>query len=169
MSDETTDPEVTQFLRRLASAAPSAGRLDRDAVLFAAGRASRVKRLRAWQLTTGVLAIACAGLGSALAVRTPDIIERERVVYVEVPASKPAVAQIMKPAEQDTPQSVQAASASPEEPAGAAPSVYRGITVGSAHVAGWNGIHLSPLSEREVPEITALPAYRTTDSGDSLR
>ncbi len=76
--------DLTAFSRALAEVAPHPGRLDRDALLFAAGRAAG-RPGRFWPMTAGVLAAACIALAVTLVVRPPTVVEVVRVVPVRVP------------------------------------------------------------------------------------
>ena len=77
---ESIDPELASFEEELRDLAPRPGCLDRDALLFAAGRASaKASRWRA--ATAGLVALS---LGVLLAVRpTPPVVERIVVAPVE--------------------------------------------------------------------------------------
>ena len=60
MSPETHDPELTALASALAALAPSAGRLDRDQVLFRGGQASVRQRGWLWPGVTAALALVTA-------------------------------------------------------------------------------------------------------------
>jgi hypothetical protein len=87
--DETPDPGLNEFARALAAVAPHPGRLDRDALLFAAGRAAGARRGRIWMASTTLLTLVCTGLGTTLAFRPPAVVEVPRVVFVSTPERKP--------------------------------------------------------------------------------
>jgi len=85
MSQPTHDPELTAVERALAGLAPSAGALNRDALMFAAGRAS-VRRGWAWPCAATVSTLAAAVLVTVLLFRpAPEPVVR----YVSVPVPTP--------------------------------------------------------------------------------
>jgi hypothetical protein len=85
MSEPTHDPNLTAVERALAGLAPSAGALDRDALMFAAGQRS-ARRGWAWPGAALGCAVAAAVLGAILLVRPPpEPVERVVVVEVLVP------------------------------------------------------------------------------------
>jgi hypothetical protein len=86
MSGQADD--LSAFSRALAGVPPHPGLLDRDALLFAAGRAA-ARRGRFWPVTAGVLAALSAALAGVLLFRPPTVVEVERIVHVPAPA--PAV------------------------------------------------------------------------------
>jgi hypothetical protein len=83
MSEPTHDPNLTAVERALAGLAPSAGALNRDALMFAAGQRS-ARRGWAWPGAAIGCAVAAAVLGAILLLRPPPE-PVERVVYVAVP------------------------------------------------------------------------------------
>jgi hypothetical protein len=94
MHDEPHTPEFSPFEQALAGLTPTA-KLARDELLFAAGRAAAERdaalaqhgwRRRAWPLSTAALALLSVGLSAALLARSP----RTEIVYVELPAVRPA-------------------------------------------------------------------------------
>ena len=92
---EPIDPELASFEKELRDLAPRPGCLDRDALLFAAGRASaKAGRWRA--APAGLVALSLA-LGVALAVRpAPPVVER--VVYVpDEPEAMPEPPSVLTP------------------------------------------------------------------------
>ena len=90
----STEPDpMKPFLDRLAKAAPHPGRLDRDALLFDAGRRS-ARRGAFWPLT----ALGLAVLSAILVIRPARVVEVERIVYLPAPAAT-AVAEPAEPAE----------------------------------------------------------------------
>src|SRR5258708_7360012 len=86
MSNEPTD--LSAFQQHLAEVAPHPGRLERDALLFAAGQAAG-RRGRFWPALAAALALVSAGLGTTLLLRPPRVVEVERVVTVTVPVVIP--------------------------------------------------------------------------------
>ncbi len=79
--------ELKPFLDALARVPPHPGRLDRDALLFDAGRRSAPRGVF-WPLAALGLAVLSAGLTVALAGRSPGVVTVERIVYVPAPAPK---------------------------------------------------------------------------------
>jgi hypothetical protein len=59
-------PDLTALERRLSACRPSAGALDRDRMLYDAGRAAAEGYGRPWQLATGALLLVSLGLGGVL-------------------------------------------------------------------------------------------------------
>jgi hypothetical protein len=78
MSTEHHDP-LTELESSLVGLAPAAPRLDRDGLLYAAGRAAGAQR---WKRATLGLAVAVLALGSFVSLRPAR--ERERIVPVMV-------------------------------------------------------------------------------------
>ena len=68
MSEPQPDPALASWEAELRRLAPRAGRLDRDAILFEAGRAS-AGSLRVWQVTTAALSLAVVVLATLLGAR----------------------------------------------------------------------------------------------------
>jgi hypothetical protein len=88
MSDNYPRPEINDVEALLRGLKPAAGGLDRDHVLFRAGRASaRGPGRIVWPALSGVLGLVAAALAVALAVR-PEA--AERIVYVKVIQPAPA-------------------------------------------------------------------------------
>jgi hypothetical protein len=82
MSENHPRPEITEVEALLQGLKPAAGGLDRDRILFRAGRASaRGPGRVAWPVLSAVLGLATVALAVALAARPAP---PERVVYVEV-------------------------------------------------------------------------------------
>ena len=76
-----SESELTEFEGELRSLIPNTGRLDRDALLYAGGRASA--RASRWRAATAAFAALSLALGVLLAVRpTPPTVER--IVYVPI-------------------------------------------------------------------------------------
>jgi hypothetical protein len=74
--------DLSQFADCLAAVPPDPGRLDRDALLFAAGRAS-ARRGAFWPAAAAALALLSAGLATTLLLRPPERVEVVRVVHVK--------------------------------------------------------------------------------------
>jgi hypothetical protein len=92
MPEETYDPELATVESALASLAPSAGRLDRDQLLFRAGQASARQLRWPWPVASALLAALAIGLG-VIAFWRSEPQRGERIVYVQVepPASSSRV------------------------------------------------------------------------------
>jgi hypothetical protein len=78
--EDPIGPELTALERRLASWQPSAGALDRDRMLYDAGRAS--VGVRPWRLAAAALLFATAGLGGLL-VQQRSQLARERALLAD--------------------------------------------------------------------------------------
>jgi hypothetical protein len=90
MSDEARDASLGALESQLTSLTPQPSSLDRDYLLYHAGRAS-VRQGWLWQAATGFLVLVVAALSMALLYRPIQRSEPlvvERVVYV--PAERPA-------------------------------------------------------------------------------
>jgi hypothetical protein len=87
------NPELTAVEAVLGSLAPAPGRLDRDRVMFQAGRAAPRRSLAraGWPALAACLAAVATGEGALLSSR-PAIRYVDRVVVVREPASSPAPA-----------------------------------------------------------------------------
>jgi hypothetical protein len=83
MSEDVGDPGLTQLATALSALAPRPAVLDRDRLMFAAGRQS-ARRSRLWPCVSALLAVLSVGLGTALVLRPEP-----RVVYVTPPAPPP--------------------------------------------------------------------------------
>jgi hypothetical protein len=81
MSGQADD--LTPFTRALANVPPSPGRLDRDNLLFAAGRAAGRRAVVFWPVTAAALAGLSTVLALVLLNRPPTVVER--VVHIPAP------------------------------------------------------------------------------------
>jgi hypothetical protein len=80
--------ELKALEAALSGLTPSAGRLDRDRVLFRAGQKAAPRRWL-WPAVAAALVLLSTGLGTALLLR-PGAIVVERIVYLKAPpAAKP--------------------------------------------------------------------------------
>lgn len=87
MSSEPLDPRVAAVEAALARLAPAPANLDRDRLLYLAGRASAGGRQWAWPTVTAAAMLLAAGLGIALALRpAPPVVERIVTIVVKEPA-----------------------------------------------------------------------------------
>jgi hypothetical protein len=82
------DPELSAVESALGSLAPARSRIDRDAVMYQAGRAStRPAILRRWGWPAVAATLAALALGeAALLARRPEVQVVERLVVVPAPA-----------------------------------------------------------------------------------
>jgi hypothetical protein len=88
MSPETHDPELTSLAASLAKLAPSAGRLDRDQLLFRAGQTSAGQRGWLWPGIAALLAVAAGVVGLSDLLRSaPQHVQCVIYHRVEPPAS----------------------------------------------------------------------------------
>jgi hypothetical protein len=96
------NPELTAVEAALGSLAPAPGRLDRDRVMFQAGRAAPHRSLAraGWPALAACLAVVAAGEGALLSSR-PAIRYVDRVVVVREPA--PSLAPAPAPAPTSAP------------------------------------------------------------------
>jgi hypothetical protein len=97
MSGEPDD--LTAFTRSLANVPPHVGQLDRDALLFAAGRAAGRRGL-VWPALNGALAVLIVALTVTLLTRPATIVVVEHVVRVPTPVpAAPLPADPVRPAD----------------------------------------------------------------------
>jgi hypothetical protein len=117
--DNTTGPDLTALERRLAAWRPAAGALDRDRMLYDAGRAAA--GARPWRPATAALLLATTGLGGLLVreriqlAREGSLLAHERAHRLEaetalaartrtsrtspaIPSSVPSIAAVEPPA-----------------------------------------------------------------------
>ena len=88
MPGQEPTPELTELEEKLRRLAPGEGKLDRDALLYRAGRAS-ARRGWLWPAVACVSSLTAAVLGVVLATRpAPAVVER--IVYVPAEAHAPA-------------------------------------------------------------------------------
>jgi hypothetical protein len=93
MPEESNNPELASVAAALASLAPSAGRLDRDQILFRAGQASAPRSRGPWPALCAALAAAAVVLGVfAVRQREPRTIERIVLVPKDVPVPRIPIA-----------------------------------------------------------------------------
>ena len=89
MSEQEVPPDLSALADALAGLKPRPAALDRDTLMFRAGRASAPRRW-AWPLATAAVSLVALGLGVALFVRSqPRVVERVEYVRVEVPVPAP--------------------------------------------------------------------------------
>jgi hypothetical protein len=158
MPDETPDTGLNAFTQALAAVAPHPGRLDRDALLFAAGRAAEARRGRVWKAFTTLLTLVCTGLCATLVFRPPTVVEVPRVVVVSVPAAKPPA-----PAPpDDNPPSLPAGSLQSDWAEGMRQreSILRGgVAALTSPPPVWPALSERTPIDRDVPEMAALKRF----------
>jgi hypothetical protein len=124
-------PELSLLADALRGLAPSAGRLDRDALLFRAGQAAapRGPGRWLWPLATALASSLALGLGLALLLRPPVTHTVERVVHVPVdwPAPGPAPPPPVAPPGGPAAPAEEGPSAPPESLPPAGPGRYRQV------------------------------------------
>ena len=81
-------PNSDPLAASLAALKPAAADLNRDGLMYAAGAESRHGVVRLWQAAAGFLA--AVGFTAGMLLR-PGGVEREKIVYVEVPAPASAM------------------------------------------------------------------------------
>jgi hypothetical protein len=77
MPDESLDPDLAALSAALGGLSPTPAAIDRDRLLYEAGR--RSVRSRPWQLVAGLFVILSTGLGVRLATVPPEV----QTVYVD--------------------------------------------------------------------------------------
>lgn len=81
--------ELTELAARLRALAPSGGGLDRDELLYRAGRAAAPRR-GPWVVASAVSTAVAAALALWLAVRPPAVVERVIAVPAQAPTEEPS-------------------------------------------------------------------------------
>jgi hypothetical protein len=97
---EPRSKDLTELERHLAALSPKPATLDRDRLLFRAGRDS-MRRHWAWPTATAVMALACVGLTLTMMLRSaPEpivrVVKEQVIVYVSAPESVASVAETAK-------------------------------------------------------------------------
>lgn len=92
-SESEAEPNLSEIEAALGALVPTRGRLDRDRVMYQAGRTSACRgsgmgASRAWMAVAASLGLVAMGEGALLARRPPERVV-ERVVVVREPASVP--------------------------------------------------------------------------------
>jgi hypothetical protein len=90
MPDETLDPQLKALEASLQALAPRAPAIDRDRLLYRAGRASANRRAATWRAWALGSTLAAAGLGVALCFRPPRVVEVEVVRWLPAPVEQSA-------------------------------------------------------------------------------
>lgn len=160
MSERSPDPSLTALEAALASLAPQPARLNRDRLLFEAGRrAARPSRL--WPVSAVTLAcVALAQAGILLLRPAPAVVER----YVLLP-SRPEPAPAVKPvapAEQPAPPAVASAKRDEAWPAGDSSWSLRD------QVLRW-GVDIIPDPPPVAPVSPREPAGSSTSASEGPR
>jgi len=110
MSNPTHDPELTAVEQALAGLAPTVGQLNRDALMFAAGRGS-VRRGWTWPIAAMGSTLAALALAAVLLFHpTPEPVER--IVYRD---AAPKIEKI-DPRPDPAPSAEEAPSSGPQRP-----------------------------------------------------
>ena len=91
MSDEALDPELNALEAGLQALAPRAPAINRDRLLFLAGRASAKRRAAGWRALAVGSTLAAAGLGLVLCFRPPSRVEVEVVHWLPAPPEQPTL------------------------------------------------------------------------------
>jgi hypothetical protein len=169
VSDETPE-ELNAFARTLSAAMPHPGRLGRDALLFAAGRAAQARAGRVWRLSTVFLLFACIGLGASATLRAPALVERERVVYVQAPSPSLPAPQSVPEVEQRQPTVTVQVSDWADGLRLRERVLAEGVDALPPVLVASNGPTPHRLSVRDLPELSVLgPAALRALSGESSR
>jgi hypothetical protein len=169
--DETFDRDLSAFARALAASTPHPGRLDRDALLFAAGQAARARRERFWQFSTAVLAFFSVTSGTALVLRPAPVLEPVRVVYLQAPQAPTPQPQLTVPNVPFPSLSEAPRDADATEGMRLRERVLRdGVAALPDPALVWNVPPQQPFSERDVPEFSALRQFSSpSDTGGLFR
>jgi hypothetical protein len=130
MPDRIPQDDLTDLERRLTALRPTAQALDRDRMLFEAGRASARGEGRAWVLSAAASALMVVGLGVALARERSRALglERDLIAAGEVPAAPPIA--------------VTAAPREPSPPVEVAPDSY--LALSRRALAGLDDLPAAP-------------------------
>ena len=91
MPEQAHDPELTAFEQTLGALVPASGQLNRDQVMFQAGKATVKRASWLWPAAAGAMTLVAVGLGGLLALR-PQPEPQKQIVYVikQVPGKAPA-------------------------------------------------------------------------------
>ncbi len=149
--ENTIGPDLSALERRLAAWRPATGALDRDRMLYDAGRAAAAAEARPWRLAAAALLLATAGLGGLL-VQQRSLLARERAERIELAARLRAPAVLAPPVE----------SAAPGPPA---PGSYlaltsrlaEGVDFGSSPEGGGDGEPRTPSPPSWEPAARPVP------------
>jgi hypothetical protein len=102
------EPDLTEIEAALGSLAPSRGRVDRDLVMYQAGRASaRAARSgrRGWMAVAASLGLVALGEAALLARRPPErVVERLVVVREPAPAAVSPAVEVAEPPPSPSPE-----------------------------------------------------------------
>lgn len=144
MSEQPIDPELTAVADALAHLKPRPAELDRDMLMFRAGRAS-APRGWTWPLATAAAALVALGLGVALLVRPqPPVVEHTVYVEVQIPVHE-------TPAPQPQPPAADTAALVSEEPEPPRLSEYQRL---EDHLLRWGLDGLPPAPHVPAPKET---------------
>lgn len=163
MSGEPDD--LSAFTRCLANVPPHSGQLDRDALLFAAGRAAG-RRSPFWPACTGALAVLSAALTVTLLTRPATVVVVERTVRVPAPAPPAPTPADRQPAEEAT-----TPDQTPPSPTLAQALWLRqhmlGDGTGELPRTAWTAESTSPAAD--MPDLSSLRLNAAHSDGDSFR
>jgi hypothetical protein len=163
--------DLMAFTHALAGVPPDPGRLDRDALLFAGGRAAG-RRKPFWPATSLVLAALSGALAVALVTRPPAIVEVERIVYVTAPGPVDPPKPVPSPPPKDLPTPTE----TPGEPALGSETLAEGLrqwqrVLGDGPVAlpqaPWAAG--SSRSSPDVPDLSSLRLLASHPDGEPWR
>jgi hypothetical protein len=151
MAEHHPRPEITEVESQLLALKPSPGSLDRDRVIYRAGRASALGPGRwAWPAVSGVMSLVTVALAVALATRPEPT---PRVVYVKM--VQPAELPKQPPEPGDAPSAADELLPPPAAPAGRV--VARGRPLMEEQLLRW-GLDALPAPAPAAPP--AEPANR---------
>lgn len=88
MSERANESPLIDLERALLALAPTPPALDRDRLLYEAGRRAARRRGRVWPAATAALTLLALALGGVLVLR-PTPPPAERIVYIPTPAVPP--------------------------------------------------------------------------------
>jgi hypothetical protein len=141
-------PDLTALAADLRRLAPAPAGLDRDALLFRAGRAS-ARRGWAWPAATALATATAASLALVLALRPPEVQTVERPVVVVVEKQAPTVPQL-----QPTPPEAPSIDATEPEPTPPAPGPAGRYLQVQEHLLRWGLDGLGQPSEPEARPVS---------------
>jgi hypothetical protein len=100
MSEEMTPPELAALAAALGSLSPAPAAVDRDRLMYEAGRESMRNTRRIWPALAAAGFLLATALGTLLAVRPPT----EKIVHVQVerPQEGPRPAPAVAPQDHDS-------------------------------------------------------------------
>jgi hypothetical protein len=146
-------PEMNALADALAGLKPRPAALNRDVLMYGAGRASAARGWK-WPLATAITSLVALGLGVALLVRPqPRVVERIEYVKVEIPVPAP-------PTPETPPASTPADAATLVTHEDDAPP-RSGARRLEDHLLRWGFDGLPPAPHAEPPKDTADSLFRS--------